>query len=739
MNRRTYLTLLLLAALFLGNTALYAAASQKSNVVCFVRFADETDEEMFDQHDFAHYQTLFNGSEAGANTVYNYFRQASYGQLQWTSVFFPQQSGTQIVSYKATHARGYYEDKSSINPNGYDAEDPTAMAARERALVKEIIAYLNETVPADAVIDADSDGLVDNLTIILSGPSAISARHLLWPKRTDLVSASGEFQIAGKRVVGYILTFDRSNGFDMMRNIPINTGVLCHEMSHSLGTYDLYHVSDKLNPVGVWDLMSDNQETAQNMTVYTKWRYCKWVDEIPEISKAGTYTLNPVSHPTADHIAYKIKPIGSEEYFVLEYRKKEGFDQNLPGEGLLVYRINPKFSGGNVGYNGTTRLDEQYIFRPGGTTTADGDLSKAVFSQESGRTAFGGLAAEKPFYSDGTEASFAIANVSACGETLTFDLLDMGPQIVLSAESLTLNGQEHATAILKVSSNTDWILHFESNWLGGLPETQEGNTLTMTIVAESANTTGAPRQATLRFVSQTDPNVVKTLVVTQEPYKSNVILFDDFENTSNPNGWVIEYEGEAGRGWQFTEGSTTGRTISMTNSGTHAMTMKDVYWEDVHMDAKLTSPLFAGGRTLTFYSHCNGGNSTPRNPPIYIIEVSSDGGATWTTIFDVLKDYPRDEQGNTVKATSYTKIMLDLSPYTSDQMKIRFNCYDTNNEGLQYWWQIDDLEISSDATSDVQAVRHQPAPTTVYDLQGRRVETLQKPGLYIMNGRKVLK
>ena len=739
MNRRTYLTLLLLAALFLGNTALYAAASQKSNVVCFVRFADETDEEMFDQHDFAHYQTLFNGSEAGANTVYNYFRQASYGQLQWTSVFFPQQSGTQIVSYKATHARGYYEDKSSINPNGYDAEDPTAMAARERALVKEIIAYLNETVPADAVIDADSDGLVDNLTIILSGPSAISARHLLWPKRTDLVSASGEFQIAGKRVVGYILTFDRSNGFDMMRNIPINTGVLCHEMSHSLGTYDLYHVSDKLNPVGVWDLMSDNQETAQNMTVYTKWRYCKWVDEIPEISKAGTYTLNPVSHPAADHIAYKIKPVGSDEYFVLEYRKKEGFDQNLPGEGLLVYRINPKFSGGNVGYNGTTRLDEQYIFRPGGTTTADGDISKAAFSQESGRTAFGGLAAEKPFYSDGTEAGFAIANVSACGETLTFDLLDMGPQIVLSAESLTLNGQEHATAILKVSSNTDWSVRFESDWLSALPETQEGNTLTMTIVAERANMTGAPRQATLRFVCQTDPNIVKTLVVTQEPFKSNVILFDDFENTGNPNGWVLENEGENGSGWQFGAGTTTGKGKNLVYSGVYALLMKETVFEDKHQSSVLTSPTFAGGRTLSFYSHCNGGNATPRTPPTYIIEVSSDGGVTWITVFDVLKDYPRNADGTTVSTLTYTKIVLDLSPYTSDQMQIRFNCHDNTNEGLQYWWQIDDLEISSDATSGVSAVKLQKRSDAVYDLQGRRVEAPVKSGLYIVDGRKVLK
>lgn len=59
------------------------------------------------------------------------------------------------------------------------------------------------------------------------------------------------------------------------------------------------------------------------MTAYTKYRYCKWIDEIPEISEAGTYTLNPVGGSSKENIAYKIKPVGSDEYFVVEYRKRK--------------------------------------------------------------------------------------------------------------------------------------------------------------------------------------------------------------------------------------------------------------------------------------------------------------------------------------------------------------------------------------------------------------------------------
>lgn len=734
MKQRLFITPLLAVLLSMWATCIYAAQQTKANLVCFVKFADETDTEMFVDHEFSYYDNLFNGTTTGEQTVYNYFKHSSYGQLDWTTSFFPAPQGTKITSYTARQARGYYQEKSGINPDGWD--DATTMAARERALMKEIIAYIDGHIDSEVVVDADGDGLLDNLTIIVSSCSELGSRHMLWPHRSDLVSATDEFMINGKKVVGYLLVFDETrNGL----TAPTTLGTICHEMSHSLGTYDLYHTGGSLNPVGVWDLMSDNQSVPQQMMAYTKWRYCKWIDDIPEISKPGTYSLNPVGGATQENIAYKIKPVGSDEYFLVEYRKKEGYDSSIPESGLLIYRINPNQSGGNVGYNGTTRLDEQYIFRPGGTTTADGNIQQAAFSQESGRTAFGGTAVEKPFYTNGTAANFAIANVSACGETISFELLETTKQLILSATSLTLKGQQNSAASLTIASDEAWAISGVPAWLTISPASGEAGTTIVSITAKADNETGAERKAELTVSSTQDATLSKTLTVTQEVKATGVILFDDFENVDNPNGWVISYEGESGRGWQYTEGSTTGKQVNMTNSGTHAMTMKETFYEDIHQDAKLTSRSFAGGKTLTFYSHTNGGNATPSVPPAYLVEVSSDDGATWTTIFNVLTDYPRDADGNTVKALAYTKITLDLSPYTSDQMKIRFNCYDTSNEGLQYWWQIDDLEICSERTTGVENVKHKTITDNhYYTLDGRRTEQPTRKGVYIQNGRKVI-
>lgn len=748
MKRFWILAILLLSL----TTSLVAGNLVKSNLVCFVRFADETAESVFDNYNFTHYQTLFNGTAVNANTVYNYFKQASYGKLDWTSVFYPNPDGTTIVSYQTQQERGYYQYKSSINPNGYDKDDAVAMAARERALVKDIINHLNSNISSEMVIDADNDGIVDNLTIILSGSSDISARYLLWPKRADLVSATNEFMINGKKVVGYILTFDKSNGFDLMNNIPINTGVLCHEMSHALGTYDLYHANDNLNPVGVWDLMSDNQVTAQNMTVYTKWRYCKWLEEeygsdgIPEITEPGVYTLNPVGSATPENIAYKIKPIGSNEYFVLEYRKKEGFDSNLPESGLIIYRINPAFSGGNLNYNGTTRLDEQYIFRPGGTTTADGNISQAAFSADNGRTAFGGLAEQKPFYSDGTIANFAIANISSAGATISFELLAAEKQLIVSDEDVILNGAENSSASITISCDDAWNITGTPDWLTVSPTSGTAGTVTtITITATSDNTTGAERQAVLTVNGITDATLTKNITVKQSQKAGGVLIFENFENTGNPLGWIIENSGETGKGWQYTEGTPTGKNKQMVHSGTHAMTMAEAFWGGEHQVAKLTSPSFSNGKTLTFYSHTNGGNATPRLKPYYRVEVSSDGGENWTSIFDVLSDYPRDENGETVKpAVGYVQITLDLSAYLSDNMKIRFHCYDADNDGLSYWWQIDDVEISSSETSGISTIETETPNKdngnhVIYTIDGKNVTGKDLPkGIYIQNGKKIV-
>jgi hypothetical protein len=80
--------------------------------------------------------------------------------------------------------------------------------------------------------------------------------------------------------------------------------------------------------------MCSNSIPAQSMSTYMKYRYGGWVDNIPEITEGGVYTLNTPWSETNN--AYKIaSPNSSYEYFIVEYRNKNHYYENkLPGDGF---------------------------------------------------------------------------------------------------------------------------------------------------------------------------------------------------------------------------------------------------------------------------------------------------------------------------------------------------------------------------------------------------------------------
>lgn len=414
-NRLKHLSLimLLVAACF----SVQAATRTMHNVVCFVRFADE-DSTVFAETP-EHYTQIFNDTTAGANSVYSYFKWVSYGQLDWKSLIYPIAGGTRIVSYQDTQKRGYLRPASTANTIGYPATVFGSLQAqtREQQLLQRVCNYLSTVIPADVALDGATAGKVDNVTLVISGNSETkSSAGILWPHRSTPTWVTG-IKIGNYSVSSYLIVFDKANGFLFGMPKPLNTGVICHEMTHSLGAYDLYNNSGH-EPVGGWDLMSSNYMKPQGMTAYTRFNIGKWIPSIDEITTSGSYSLSPVGGDEPVNVAYKIKPDATRtEYFMVEYRKQAGtFDVGLPGSGLLVYRITPE-NYGNL--SGTSY--EMYIFRPGGTTTVEGEVDNATLSAESGRTSVNGTTdANTLFYSDGTKAPFHISEVGSCGETISF-------------------------------------------------------------------------------------------------------------------------------------------------------------------------------------------------------------------------------------------------------------------------------------------------------------------------------
>lgn len=385
-----------------------------NNLVVYIRFADQNDF----QQTASTVNAMFNDSSSNsANSMYNYFKQASYNQLFIKSHFYPEPINDSILSYQDIYPRAYYEKLTENNLIGYN-DTTSERTDREMALLKRAIEYIDGMVPAGMNLDYNEDGNVDNVCFIIKGQVA-DWSDLLWPHRWSLFTE--EVLLNGKRVYDYNFQLSDNSWY-------FSNSVFCHEMSHSLGAPDLYHYNDSLGytPVGSWDLMGSNGEIPQQMGAYMKHKYGNWIDDIPTITASGTYTVNKLSSASPERTCYKIPSEIADEFFIVECRKKNSpFESSLPGSGLLIYRINTLFTG-NADWNGEDRLDEVYVYRPLGTLNNDGDIDAATFRQGLNRTLFDASSDPQPFLSNGYVSGIKIYDIYSYVDSVRFSYLRPG-------------------------------------------------------------------------------------------------------------------------------------------------------------------------------------------------------------------------------------------------------------------------------------------------------------------------
>ncbi len=375
-------------------------SGQLNNIVIFIKFSDSPEFST----SFSYYQQIHNAP--ADDSMKRYFQAASYNQLTIDSHFYPAPNGNTVLSYTDSYPRSYFQPYSSSNPNGYSGD--SQRATRERQLLKRAVEAVRSGIPSSLVIDGDNDGKVDNVCFIVQGATDGWA-DLLWPHRWNMYTTY--VYINNKRVYDFNFQLENSLNYS-------GASVLSHEMFHSLGAPDLYrYYNTDISPVGSWDLMATNLTPPQHMSAWMKHRYGQWISSsnVPTITTSGTYTLHPVASASTNNI-YRIKSWKAGEDYLLEYRKSDGtYDGNLPGTGLLVYRLNTSVEG-----NADGPPDELYIYRPGGTNSINGNLSQAHFSAQTGRTELSEATTPNGFLRDDSAGGLNLFDVGTAGDTITF-------------------------------------------------------------------------------------------------------------------------------------------------------------------------------------------------------------------------------------------------------------------------------------------------------------------------------
>ena len=190
-------------------------------------------------------------------------------------------------------------------------------------------AFFNDVL--DKLADRDGRDVLkdyDGVVFLYAGGRYRTSRGgLYWPHRSSV-------SFRGRRMPYFICP----EGGTRMQNIS----VFCHEFGHMLGLPDLYARPENPGSEGasVWCAMS-NQSNFGRPQHYSAW--CKeklgWVKPVvidPRVKQK--LVLRPIENSSRECYKVLLRADGSE-YYLLENRRRTGFDKSLPASGLLIWRV----------------------------------------------------------------------------------------------------------------------------------------------------------------------------------------------------------------------------------------------------------------------------------------------------------------------------------------------------------------------------------------------------------------
>ena len=296
----------------ISSTAPPPATALKGRHRLLVVLVETADSPWPEKYSPARYQDLIFSNKA--ESMAEFWRENSYGAFRLT--------GEVVGPIRIPGRMSKYE---------YDRN--RADGRQVKRLIKEALTRASEHVDLDSYDQHNTrgkkkkDGVIDHLMVIYAEQSG---RHdgfaPIWPHRGSL-----DIEVAGLRVQSYTIL-----------NHAARLGVYVHEFGHDLGLPDLYDRDYSSHGAGDWCSMASgswlgSSSAPAHISAWAKVRL-GWI-----APKVISQSSRNVKVPSSSEKPFALKiPIGavdSTEYFLLENRRKLGFDRGLAAEGLLIWHI----------------------------------------------------------------------------------------------------------------------------------------------------------------------------------------------------------------------------------------------------------------------------------------------------------------------------------------------------------------------------------------------------------------
>lgn len=327
----------------------------------------------------------------------NYYRRASYGKLEL-----------------AGSVLGWYR------PNYTRASMATTTQGRQ-ALIKEAIAAFKAQGHDFAQYDNDGDGVIDYFAVLWAGPNT-GWSSFWWGYQTDFYDPA--YKIDGKQLGSYSWQWEGNYGSG-----PFNPMTMIHETGHALGLPDYYDYDANQGPrggAGGYDMMDANKG---DHNAFSKFLLDWLTPAVYTTGRAGITLNSTTTQPEAAIVMPGItagNPFG--EYFLAQYRKREGNDSGIPAEGLMIWHVDSRLDASGQNYAFDNSYTEHKLLRlmeadgleeieAGGKTNA-GDFYTAG-------KAFGPATKPAAVTYEGLATWLSVENIGIPGSSLSFDLLNV--------------------------------------------------------------------------------------------------------------------------------------------------------------------------------------------------------------------------------------------------------------------------------------------------------------------------
>lgn len=315
-----------------------AYKGQKKGLIILVNFKDTK----FQTADAAT-QALYNNiaNTAGykddngfSGSVADYFKSQSRGDFELSFDVV----GPVTVSQNAS----YYGENNKYNQDKYPAE-----------MVIEAVNLAKSSVSNWKQYDWDGDHKVDQVMIIYAGEGEASGgdASTIWPHEYNLYAANYYGDGTGPVTVDTDLEVDTyavanegmvEQGLFTETFVYMGIGTICHEFTHCLGLPDMYDTKYDGNfGMGDWDLMDHGSYnnggfTPANYSSFEKTQI-GWITPTELTKETSVSAMQPWND--ADECYQITNPGNANEYYLLENRQQKGWDEFVPAAGLVILHV----------------------------------------------------------------------------------------------------------------------------------------------------------------------------------------------------------------------------------------------------------------------------------------------------------------------------------------------------------------------------------------------------------------